>query len=93
MFRTVQKGERRVEGLLQRIVCSPRHVEFVVRLPKGVGRFRAPALDRVEFISHRADVAGAVQCGGRMPPDRVFLTSREGPLDGTAIAIEFLPKR
>ena len=91
-FRTVRKGERRVEGLLQRIVCSPRHVEFVVRLPNRVGRFRAPALDRVEFISHRPDIGGAVECGGRTPPDRVYITSRAGPLDGTAVAVEFLPK-
>jgi hypothetical protein len=92
-LRKVRAGEKRVEGLLQRIVCSPQRVEFVVKLPKGVARFRAASLDAVEFISYREKTAGNVECGGRTPPEHVYVTARPGPLDGTAVAVEFLPGR
>jgi hypothetical protein len=91
-FRKVKQGERRVQGLLQRIVCTPKRVEFVMRLPDRVARFQAAAITNVEFISYRRDLAGNVGCGGRTPPDPVYLTSRTGPLDGTAVAVEFLPR-
>ena len=58
-----------------------------------MARFRAEALDRVEFVSYREKSEGSVACGGRTPPDRVYLTARPGPLDGTAVAVEFLPRK
>jgi len=46
----------------------------------------------VEFISYRSDFTGAVACGPRTPPDRVYLTTRAGN-PATVVAIEFLPRQ
>ena len=90
-FRAVQTGEQRIEGVLERIDCVTKHVEFTVKLPDRVGHFQAPSFEAVEFISYRDDLRGVVNCGPRQQPERVYLTWRAGALDGTAIAIEFLP--
>jgi hypothetical protein len=90
-YRTVQTGEQRVEGVLERIDCAAKRIVFVVRLPDRVARFQATSLDGVEFITYRTDLQGSVSCGARKPPDRVYVTWRPGDLDGTPVAVEFLP--
>ena len=95
LYRKVEPGEHRVEGLLERIDC--RSTGIVVHV--GVGgtpeRFRAPTLEAVAFISHRDDLRGGIACGPRTPPDRVYITWRQGdsPEDNTrrVVAVEFLP--
>lgn len=93
VFRTVNPGEQRVEGRLQRIECSRKRIEFVVDVGDRVAHFQAARMDQVEFISYRTDLQGSVACGARTPPDAVYVTWRPGELDGTAIAIEFVPRR
>ena len=58
-------------------------------------RVTAPSFDTVEFITYRDDLAGAVGCGPRVPPDHVYVTWI--PLKGAAPtvlgrAVEFLSK-
>jgi hypothetical protein len=91
VYRTVGAGEQRVEGLLERMDCSAKRIEFVVKLPDRVARFQAASLGAIEFISYRTDLQGSVACGPRKPADHVYVTLRPGNLDGTVVAIEFLP--
>jgi len=92
IYRTVGDGETRVEGLLERIECPTSGAAFVVRVGDQVSRFPVPKMDAVEFISYRKDLTGAVSCGPRTPPDRVYLTTRPGT-PAVVVAIEFLPRQ
>jgi len=92
-YREIRTGEQRTEGLLERIDCSPKRIEFTVRAGDRVAHFQVASFDAVDFISYRTDLQGSVNCGARTPPDRVYVTYRPGNLDGTAVAIEFLPLR
>jgi len=91
VFREVGAGEQRVEGRLQRIDCSPNRIEFIVDVGDRVAHFLSTGLDKVEFITYRSDLEGAVECGARNPTDPVYVTWRAGELDGTVVAIEFVP--
>lgn len=92
LFRELKAGEQRTEGQLERIDCAGKGIEFLVRTGDGVIRFHADAFDRVEFITYRTDLEGKVNCGARTPADRVYVSWTPGSPDGTAVAVEFLPK-
>ena len=93
IYRQVKAGEQRVEAFLRRIDCPPgRPVTFVLQMKdKSVAKYAAPTLASVEFIAHRPDFRGPVSCGGKTPPERVYLTWK--PVAGAprAVAVEFLP--
>ena len=93
IYRALKQGEQRVEGFLRRIECPPgRPVTFVLNLPDNKpAKYSAPSLQSVEFIAHTPDFRGPVSCGGKTPPERVYLTwaSRGGTT--RVVAIEFLP--
>ena len=91
LYRASKPGEQRVEGLLRRIDC-PRGqpVTFTLTKPdKTPVKFTAPSLTSVEYIAHTPTFRGPVSCGGRTPPDRVYLTWV--PSTKRVIAVEFLP--
>lgn len=91
IYRVPKAGEVRVEGLLRRIECPPgRPVTFVLQKPdKTPVKFTAPTLGSVEYIAHTPSFRGPVSCGGRTPPDRVYLTWT--PSTRRVVALEFLP--
>ena len=91
IYRAAKAGEQRVEGWLRRIECpAGRTVTFVLQKPdKTPVKYTAPSLGSVEYIAHTPTFRGPVQCGGRTPPDRVFLTW--APSTKRVVAIEFLP--
>lgn len=90
-YRAVQPGERRVEGLLERIDCEPgRRAVFSVRAGGRPVEFEGSMPD-VEFLSYRDDLTGGVTCGPR-DPLRVFVTVREAAPKPVVVAVEFLPK-
>src|SRR3954464_4409381 len=94
MYRAVKQGEQRVEGLLRRIESPPGPpVSFMRRVKNKPMRVSAPTLTSVEYIAHRPDFRGPVTCGGKTPPDHVYLTYKS--VDGAprAVAVEFLPAR
>ena len=68
-FRKVADGERRVEGLLERMDCRGDRIVLDVRSAGRLEQFAAPAAG-VEFISYRPDLAGGTARGARKPPDR-----------------------
>jgi hypothetical protein len=88
-FRKVAEGERRVEGMLERMDCSGDRIVLDVRTAARLERFAAPAAG-VELISYRPDLAGAITCGARQPPDRVYVTLRGADSTPRIVAIEFL---
>jgi hypothetical protein len=90
IYRARKHGEERVEGLLRRIECQPgRPVTFVLQRPdKTPVKYSAPSLAAVDYIAHTPTFRGPVTCGGRTPPDRVYLTWV--PSTKRVVAIEFL---
>jgi len=93
IYRAPKAGEERVEGLLRRIECpSGRPVTFVLqRADKTPVKFTAPSLTSVEYIAHTPTFRGPVTCGGRTPPERVYLTWV--PSTKRVVALEFLPAK
>jgi hypothetical protein len=95
-FRQVQAGEQRLEGVLERIDCSPdAPARFMVRDGSGMTALPVARMADVDFISYRGDLTGGVSCGPFKDPMRVYVTWREGPPPGrqkTVVAVEFLPK-
>lgn len=94
IYRELKAGEQRVDALLRRIECPPgRPVSFVLqRKDKSVAKYAAPALGSVEFIAHRPDFRGPVTCGGKTPPERVYLTYKKVGGAYRVVAVEFLPR-
>ena len=93
IYRKVNAGEERVEGLLQRVECPPgRPVTFVMKLKDRVAKYEAPRLDAVEYIAHTPDFKGPMTCGGRMAGDPVFLTWKPAGKGTRVVAVEFLPR-
>jgi hypothetical protein len=93
IYRAPKAGEERVEGLLRRIECpAGRPVTFILQKPDRTPlKFTAPSLASVDYIAHTPTFRGPVTCGGRTPPDRVYLTWK--PSTKRVIAIEFLPPK
>ena len=93
----MKTGEQRTEGLLERVECAARAITLHLRADGQLFRVTALGFEAVEFITHRDDLAGAVNCGSRVPPDHVYVTWT--PLQGAppsvlgrAVAVEFLSK-
>ena len=96
VFRLLQAGEQRIEGVLERIECRAGGVAvFHLRTSAGPASATAAGLAGVDFITYRDDLSGSVGCGPLKTPMSVYLTWRagSGPPDARlAVAIEFLPK-
>jgi len=94
IHRALRQGEQRVEALLRRIECPPgRPVTFVLQLADGKpAKYSAPSLTSVDFIAHTPDFRGPVSCGGKTPPDRVYLTWKTVGRTDRVVAVEFLPR-
>ena len=94
VYRQLKAGEQRVEGLLRRIECpNGRPVSFTLQVNDKPARYFAPTLASVDYIAHRPDFRGPVTCGGRTPPDRVYLTFKRTGANEQVVAIEFLTPR
>jgi hypothetical protein len=95
VFRMLQPGELRIEGVLERIECPRVGITLHVRQGDRAMRFIADTFDAIEFLTYRDDLGGRIQCGPRKPADPVYVTYVTDPRgsDGRIIAVEFLPKR
>jgi len=97
LFRQLKDGEVRVEGVLDRIECTPeRGVVFHLRTVGRVESFSSRRLDDVEFISYRDDLEGSIGCDRLSEPLPVYLTWRPADDESAAravVAIEFLPRQ
>ena len=94
-FRSLEDGEQRLEGTLERISCPAKAaVIFHVRTANGPEILQASKFDAVDFITYRDDLSGSITCGPLKEPMRVYVTWHKGagPDVRIVIAIEFLPK-
>lgn len=93
IYRASKPGEERMEGLLRRIECpSGRPVTFILqKADKTPVKYSAPSLTSVEYIAHTPTFRGPVSCGGRTPPERVYVTYVSA--SKRVIAVEFLPPK
>jgi hypothetical protein len=101
VFRVTGANERRLEGVLESILCPSAGAVVVVQSTTGVHRYWAPALTAIDFITYRNDLKGTVGCGPAAAGTRVYVTFRapakgEAPaaawIEGRVVAIEYLPK-
>ncbi len=96
LFRELEAGEQRIEGLLERIACAAGgEVVFHIRTAGGPVRAAAAGMGAVDFVTYRDDLPMSVSCGPLKAPVPVYLTWRAGtgkPDGKVAVAIEFLPK-
>lgn len=93
LYRKVQPGEQRAEGLLRRINCPGKGpVTFVVKQKDTVVQYIAPRLTSVDFIVYRKDLPGPMTCQGFGAGEPVYVTWKPDGKSQRAIAIEFLPK-
>src|SRR3990170_8938034 len=94
VYREMQPGEQRVEGLLLRVDCPRgRPIIFAVKVKDRVTMYQAPRLEAVEYIAHTPDFKGGMTCGGRMPGDPVFLTWKPVGTSQRAVAGGVLPRK
>jgi hypothetical protein len=97
MRRQLKPGERREEGLFEKLECGLQSGVAYVRLGDRVARFTA-IMENVTLITYRDDGAGEpIRCGLRTPADQVLVTWRDdaaskGDADGILVALEFLPR-
>ena len=94
-LRAVQTGEQRVFGVLVAIDCGPAGVRFRARADGRDVVAAAKRMQDVDLIAYGDKQMAAISCGDRVPPDTVYFTwtpSAAGHGDGTAVAVEFLPK-
>jgi tetratricopeptide (TPR) repeat protein len=95
IYRELQAGEERVEGILGGIECPAGRPVFQLKTPTGVMTFTAARLSAVELSTHRPEFIGGVDCGPFKEPVAVYLTWRpasDGSGARVAVAIEVLPK-
>jgi tetratricopeptide (TPR) repeat protein len=96
VYRKLQAGEQRTEGMLERIECTRRGIVLHVRTGDAEARFTAPRFEAIDFITYRSDGTLKVTCQPRIPADAVYVTWRPPvapATDAIAIAVEFLPQR
>jgi hypothetical protein len=94
IYRELQAGEQRLEGVLERIDCGASGVVFNLRTATGRALFTTARFDAVDFISYRTDLKGNIACGPLASPARVYVTWRPGKQrdEHVVVAIEFLPR-
>jgi hypothetical protein len=94
IYRELQAGEQRLEGVLERIDCGSSGVVFNLRTATGRALLTTARFDTVDFITYRTDLKGNVACGPLSSPAKVYVTWRQGnkPDERVVVAIEFLPR-
>jgi hypothetical protein len=93
LYRKIQPGEQRDQGLLRRIVCAGRGpIALVVKQKDKVVQYTAPKLSSVDFIVYGTDFRGPVSCEGFGAGLPVYVTWKPEGKAHRAIAVEFLPK-
>jgi hypothetical protein len=95
VFRELQAGEERFEGVLERIECL-RGGAGVFHLQAGgvAVTVTSPKMDDVDHITYRDDLLGKVGCGPLIQPMAVYVTWRPATDKSRVkivVAIEYLP--
>ena len=92
LYRKVQPGEQRDEGLLRRITCPSRGpIALVVKQKETVVQYTAPRLASVDVIAYRKDFKGPITCEGFGAGLPVYITWKPDGKTRRAVAVEILP--
>lgn len=94
VYRRLQPGEQRSEGLLRRIVCSGKTsiTPVVKQKDNTVVQFTAPAIGAVDFVVYDKEFRGPVTCEGFGDGRPVYVTWKPEDKSKRAIAVEFLAR-
>lgn len=93
LYRKLQPGEQRDDGLLRRIVCSGRSaITLVVQQKEKIVQYTAASLSAVDFVVYSKDFRGPVTCEGFGAGKPVYVTWKPDGQARRAVAVEFLPK-
>ena len=91
----VRDDEAQVFGTMTAIECLDGGSILVIQqAPSGAIRVRGESLDRIDFVSFRADYSGSIACGPQAQPPPVLVTyrpDREGNTVGEVIVVEVVP--
>jgi tetratricopeptide (TPR) repeat protein len=95
-LRKPQKGEQRVQGILDRVDCTPGTILFFVEATGHRLTLHASRLERVRFVTYTEGVGREMTCGQRQPPNSVIVTylpAKDPRMrsDGEMVAVEFVP--
>ncbi|HEX3282085.1 MAG TPA: tetratricopeptide repeat protein [Pyrinomonadaceae bacterium] len=96
-LRKPRSDETQVQGILERIDCDPRGMEFTVRLEARVLKLRSASFHGIDLISFSPDAGREISCGQRKPESSVVVyyvanTDSRLKVDGTLHSLEFVPK-
>jgi len=97
VYRKLQTGEERLEGVLERIECVGDQ-GAVFHLTVGARAVTVATAQRstVDYIVYRDDLTGGPECGPLKDPMAVYVTWRPATDKSgakVAVAIEYLPKK
>jgi tetratricopeptide (TPR) repeat protein len=90
----LREGEAQVFGTMSAIECGSSAAVLVITTANGPVRVRGESLDRIDFVSFRADYSGSINCGPQAQPPPVMVTfrpDREGDTAGEVILVEVVP--
>jgi tetratricopeptide (TPR) repeat protein len=95
-LRKPQKGEQRVQGLLDRVDCTPGKILFLIDAFGQRLTLHASRLERVRFVTFTEGIGREMTCGQRRPPNPVVVTylpakDARARIDGEMVAVEFVP--
>lgn len=89
------EGEQRC-GHLTQINCTDDGVVLIIDSDNRALRLHAAALNKIKFVTYTTAAGRRITCGATQTPLAVLVTYRPLPadttgLDGTALAVEFVP--
>lgn len=97
-LRAVQPGEKRAQGVLVKIDCDAKGIVFTIRVDGGLIKLYTAKFDDMDITTYTTDVSGEITCGPLKQERVVVFTYRptaaagRARYDGTAVALEFMPK-
>jgi hypothetical protein len=77
------------------IECVDAGAVLVIQAASGPVRVRGEALERIDFVSFRADYSGSIACGPQPQPPPVMVTfrpDRQGNTVGEVVIVEVVPR-
>lgn len=90
-----REGEAQVFGTMSAIECAGEAAVLVITTTNGPVRVRGESLERIDFVSFRADYSGTINCGPQAQPPPVMVTfspDRQGDTAGEVILVEVVPR-
>jgi Protein of unknown function (DUF1570) len=92
-LRKPEAGEKREQGIAERIECSGNKILFVVKIGGESIKLKAKSPQDVKIAILTATGDGMqIGCGVKFPPIPAIITYRQNGKEGEIVAIEFVPE-